>query len=123
MFGFAPLARLTFCEVPQEEVSVEVYVTGVEALGIVGQVTVGRNAQAYPSGVDGLGIVGYPTFRITAAVHLTGVVGRGRVSRIPMWTPIICDEDGHWQNNPCSGMATWVDTACGSNPDWEDIPT
>lgn len=122
MLGFAPFSTLPFSTAPETSPSVTVFLVGTEAVGEVGEFFP-QNVEVNLLGVDAIGAIGTMSFRITGLVTLTGVSAMGRVTRPLLWTPIICDTDGHWQYNPCSAMSTWDDVDCNDDVNWQEIQT
>ena len=83
MFGFSPFASAPFADTGGvTPIPVTVYLTGVEAVGQVGQVQTTGDAFVYLTGVQGNTELGTASVTSYVDVYLTGVQGVGIVGTV-----------------------------------------
>ena len=80
MLGFTPFAAAPFADLGA--VSVTVAVTGVEATGFVGDVTIVAQADVFPAGIPATGEIGDVEIFITIVAEVTSVTGTGFVGDV-----------------------------------------
>ena len=95
-FGFSPYAGAPFADVGETSQGVVVVLTGVYAVGRLGNVNAAANADANVTGVYAVGRVGTVALSLGCTVDLTGVRTVVRLNRVNIWGLVDTAQTPNW---------------------------
>ncbi len=115
------------------------------ATGELGTVTVTGTAEVYPSGLEATGAIGQVTFALSIVVNVTGVSGTmelgtvvasggatatptgvyatGEIGQVNVWGQIDDGQVANWQNINDAQTPTWVAVSDTQTAGWQQVVT
>lgn len=108
--------RITLAEMQGQVGSVGVYspavfVTGVSASGLVGDVTLSISSPVSVTGLSATCSVGTVTLSIGSTVSVAGVSATGYVGSVLVWDQIVPNQNPNWGSIAPSQSPVWIEIA------------
>jgi hypothetical protein len=98
-------------------------VTGLVGTTFVGTATVAANSTASVTGVQATGFIGNVNVSGKALVTVTGVSATGIVAQVLVWGLIDDNQNPNWVQITTTESPTWANITTSENPTWVEIPS
>ena len=95
--------------------------TGVEADGVIGDVFIALGATIPVTGLQGNAELGNVTVSANADVSVTGLAATGIIGVVNVWGEVDDDQTPNWQAITDSQTPEWETSPSAQTPDWTDI--
>jgi len=95
--------------------------TGVEADGVIGDVFIALGATIPVTGLQGNAELGNVTVSANADVSVTGLAANGVIGTVNVWGEVDTDQTPNWNDIASTQSPSWGTVSETQTPNWQDI--